>query len=802
MSKLKYRIVYCSGEEPDYPVTELLSQTPQSRGWQSPKYCEYPMEIAIQFVNGVRVRQIQFLSHHCKISSKIEIYVYMPDKNIPPNHREIKYKKLGYLSLDTNERGGFQARELKSVYIDTPALYMKFLFQKCHINKFNLFNQIGVIALSVFGDPLDAPPGYAQLKPKEFYNEIQFQTQFDPYTLERLRDLEEAKEKAVQREDFIEAKRIKESIERLKQVGVQLRTLEERKTNAIQNEDYDSAAIIKQEIEKIRNTIAPELIRRQEYTPPPSQQHQFGGQQNYAPPTQEYQQPFQPQNRRMQEPNEFFNQPPPPNPQEEMLSHSQFEEKFDPKDMKNRRVQREFNQNHDEQVIPTVLKKQQPQQQDYEEQQKLTNYNLEPLSGEVLQRATPLIPILTEEFCKMIFSKTWGAREDGLKWLEVQINRPTDVNAQDLSVLFVSAMGAINYTIHDKIAAVSQRAVSVLQALLAKHAKLKINKRPEFQEHLDQVILGVMEKLGDNNPRLKEQADQALMMLADHPSIGPLIVQQHLVKGFTNKPKIETSVKHMVGRLQMLQALVKKFEINNAQMPYQSIVDFGVKMVEDKNEPVRTQAILLLVEIYRFVGQRLKQSLGKVRPAQMQTLEEFFNDIDGGGNVVQEPFEQPQIVETNINAQGGNKATKKPPPAKQQQEEQFKQQQSQNTAKCDYCDKVDPQFRDQDQLDRHLWGECPMLVNCSQCTQVVEISDYSQHLLEECKMKRKFKSCPKCREAVLQTGFDRHLEDCKGKSEMNTVRCPLCHLDLKVNQNVWKLHLVKQGCLNNERTAG
>lgn len=31
----------------------------------------------------------------------------MPDKNIPQNYREIKYKKLGYLSLDSNERGGF-----------------------------------------------------------------------------------------------------------------------------------------------------------------------------------------------------------------------------------------------------------------------------------------------------------------------------------------------------------------------------------------------------------------------------------------------------------------------------------------------------------------------------------------------------------------------------------------------------------------------------------------------------------------------------------------------------------------------
>ena len=63
--KLKYRIVYCSGnlflsynlgEDQEYPVTELLDNSPQSRGWQSPKFCEYPQEIIIQFTNIVRLK--------------------------------------------------------------------------------------------------------------------------------------------------------------------------------------------------------------------------------------------------------------------------------------------------------------------------------------------------------------------------------------------------------------------------------------------------------------------------------------------------------------------------------------------------------------------------------------------------------------------------------------------------------------------------------------------------------------------------------------------------------------------------
>jgi len=31
--KLKYRIIHCTGEDTEYPVNELLTQSPQSRGW-------------------------------------------------------------------------------------------------------------------------------------------------------------------------------------------------------------------------------------------------------------------------------------------------------------------------------------------------------------------------------------------------------------------------------------------------------------------------------------------------------------------------------------------------------------------------------------------------------------------------------------------------------------------------------------------------------------------------------------------------------------------------------------------------
>jgi centrosomal protein CEP104 len=220
--KLKFRIVDFSGEDPEYPATELLSQSPQARGWQSPRFCDWPQFITLQFMAPVVLKQLQFLSHQCKIASKVELYTAYPDLKSPVPNLELKFKKLGYLSLDPNERSGYQSRELKTVYVECPCLYLKIVFQKCHINKYNLFNQVGLIAIGCFGDAISKDKENKGDPNQLKYDKLEYETQFDQNTLERLKDLEDAKAKAIRDENFDEAKRIKEAIERLKHLGAQL----------------------------------------------------------------------------------------------------------------------------------------------------------------------------------------------------------------------------------------------------------------------------------------------------------------------------------------------------------------------------------------------------------------------------------------------------------------------------------------------------------------------------------------------------------------------------------------------------
>merc|ERR1719444_191377 len=109
-ARLKYSIVRCTSEDPDYLVSELLQpHSNQSKGWQTARFCDFPQEICLQFETPVHLRQIQFLSHQSKIATKIELFTASAS-NQGFNVDVAEWKRLGYLPLDNNERSQFQAR--------------------------------------------------------------------------------------------------------------------------------------------------------------------------------------------------------------------------------------------------------------------------------------------------------------------------------------------------------------------------------------------------------------------------------------------------------------------------------------------------------------------------------------------------------------------------------------------------------------------------------------------------------------------------------------------------------------------
>ena len=142
------------------------------------------------------------------------------------NYHSAQFKRLGYLSLDNNERSSYTARELKTVFVDHVGKYVKLLINEHHVNKHNIYNQVGVIAMSVMGTEMQGPAdselkaggrGQSQYPSSKAvstnpYNDLATDMTLDPHTANKLRQLADAKSRAIDNEDYLTAKQIKVAV--------------------------------------------------------------------------------------------------------------------------------------------------------------------------------------------------------------------------------------------------------------------------------------------------------------------------------------------------------------------------------------------------------------------------------------------------------------------------------------------------------------------------------------------------------------------------------------------------------------
>lgn len=141
--------------------------------------------------------------------------------------------------------------------------YIKLLISENHVNKQNIYNQVGIIAVSLMGiaeEDMAAPkggrisPGHKG-GPINNYNDLSIDLNLDPQTASKLRQLADAKTRAVDAEDYLTAKKIKAVEQELKAMGSKLAQLDMAKSDAVMAEDYDSAKEIKDQCDALRREI-------------------------------------------------------------------------------------------------------------------------------------------------------------------------------------------------------------------------------------------------------------------------------------------------------------------------------------------------------------------------------------------------------------------------------------------------------------------------------------------------------------------------------------------------------------------
>eukprot|EP00794_Sanderia_malayensis_P015314 gene15314-16891_t len=208
-----------------------------------------------------------------------------------PSLMNCKFKRLGYVSLADNEPSDFKTRELKSVNIEVECQFVKFVIQKNHVNRHNLYNQVNVIAINLIGDPLDElktetrkldrpTPGAEEILQQFMKKDVDskrdimkglrqdyisplddlaFDIYQDPETAQLIRKLELKKQDAVLEERFDYAKKLKQAMADLHKVGEKLGKIEIEKRKAIEMEDYDLAKVKKLQGDEYRLHVYKQL---------------------------------------------------------------------------------------------------------------------------------------------------------------------------------------------------------------------------------------------------------------------------------------------------------------------------------------------------------------------------------------------------------------------------------------------------------------------------------------------------------------------------------------------------------------
>ena len=261
--KLDHKLIESTTEDRDHPLRELLKGL-KGVGWFSSRFSQFPQEIYIQFSQPVFLKQINMVIHEKNIPAQIKFYTYYPEKNneIIDNYHNVRYKYVGFIKMDTNERSQFRARESRKVYVNTKSLFLKIELGQNYRNEFNIFNQVGLMNLDFYGMYL--PPLGNNLKKNRFI--LKYATKKDnieeisDYALEdicgpELKDLKEKMDYNIKIENYLECKNIKAKLDKVRIYGKQIYDLENQKRIAVNNEDFDQAMDLKNLVDKMKANL-------------------------------------------------------------------------------------------------------------------------------------------------------------------------------------------------------------------------------------------------------------------------------------------------------------------------------------------------------------------------------------------------------------------------------------------------------------------------------------------------------------------------------------------------------------------
>ncbi|XP_054547031.1 centrosomal protein of 104 kDa [Talpa occidentalis] len=860
--KIGFVVVSSSGHEDGFSARELMIHAPTVSGWRSPRFCQFPQEIVLQMVERCRIRKLQLLAHQYMISSKIEFYVSesLPEYFVP--YQAERFRRLGYVSLCDNEKTGCRARELKSVYVDAVGQFLKLIFHQNHVNKYNIYNQVALVAINIIGDPVNfGDEGHVTSREKliDHYlgrsaedpalegtcsaksdyisplDDLAFDMYQDPEVAQIIRRLDERKHEAVQKERYDHAKKLKQAIADLQKVGERLGRYEVEKRCAVEQEDYDLAKEKKQQMERYRAQVYQQLqlhdlvgaelplahpssprLQQPALSPPPREGKALG---------RRLDQPLLQEEPAAHAPDEF-----PPRAAAEPPPAADHPLRTQPEPLP-----------YDERPLPATRKQPPPaapvepekSEAEASEAPRGAVGEPEPLTEKAWREAGPAVEVLGEALVAGAYSRTWSFREDALLALYKRLaEEPVGAPREDLRSALRAAVFLVRKAIVDIVSPVFQASLKLLKMLITQYIpKHKLSKL-ETTHCVERTLPALLARTGDSSARLHNKSCWFLQEMALFKEVRSLqIVPSYLVQPL----RANTSTHLAMGQMDLLARLLKDLGTDSSGFTLDAVMKFAASALEHRVFEVRETAVRIILDMYR---QHRASVLDYLPPEDTstrknvlyKTIFEGFARIDGRPTEAEVRAQKKAATEeaekrkrAEMKALQGQLAALKETQAGAQVEDGRVVKSAHPDAQgrkaappsapevpdnhyldnlCIFCGERSEAFTEEG-LDLHYWKHCLMLTRCDHCKQVVEIASLTEHLLTECDRKDDFGKCYRCSEAVLKEELPRHIKmkECTpAKPEKLANRCPLCHENFAPGEEAWKAHLMgPAGCTMNLR---
>ncbi|NWX55643.1 CE104 protein, partial [Promerops cafer] len=675
--KIGFTVVSSSGHEDGFSARELMVHAPTVNGWRSPRLCQYPQEIILQLVERCRIRKLQLLAHQYMIASKIEFYISesLPEYFAP--YQSERFQRLGYVPLSDNEKTDFRARELKSVYMDAVGQYLKLIFHKNYVNKYNLYGQVALVAVNIIGDPadygIDSMSSPSREKLINHYlgiklddpaldgtylgkrdsisplDDLAFDMYQDPEVAQIIRRLDEKKREAVHLECYDHAKKLKQAIADLQKVGERLGRYEVEKRYAVEKEDYDLAKKKKEQMDEYRLKVyqqlelhdlldAQLLIQKPPKLP-------LGSVSGIESPQSSPPEPADPSQEEPQRAEPVLEeQLVDPISSEPVVP---YQSSLSPRTRPTTSKETFSKENveflpFDERPLPTVCKQVDeavayPEPEVTEEDMgdaPRTGNTGEPeqLMEKALREASPVVEVFGETLVSGAYSRTWSCREDALlsvykKLMEVSVETPKE----DLRNMLRAAVFLARRAIKDTVSSVFQASLKLLKMIITQYVpKHKLGKL-ETSHCVETTLPHLLSRTGDSSSRLRLLASAFIQEMALCPEVKPLqIIPVHLVK--TLKPNSPTHL--AMSHVELVESLLGAMGTENSGFTINNVMKFATGALEHRAREVREVVLRIIFAMYREHRAAVLEYLppdaaGARKTMRYKTLFEGFAKIDG-----------------------------------------------------------------------------------------------------------------------------------------------------------------------------